>query len=490
MSSRNPFERDILSQPEGLRAFAATLDAMPGTLDGLTLERYERVVLTGMGASLYALYSVWLSLVERGYPAWWVDSAELMQEAPGLLRGRTLVWAASQSGRSAEVVTLVEALRRDAPQADLLAVTNDRGSPLGEGWALGRRDRGGHRARGRHPHLREHARGEHDHGARALRRSPGATIEQTMHEVLATADDLALWLTRYDEELGVLADEIAHAPLPLTIVARGASLASALEGSLVIKEAAKHPIEAMSGGQFRHGPIELADEHASFILLASGDAEGRSSQLATDLARAGAHVFWIGADCPTDATPISAPQARSPIGERVSEIVPLQLLSIALARAALVRARELPHRDEGHRGRMSAVDQLIATLLEAAAAKRDRLVELTQELVRIPSVVGDEAAAAHYVEAATRSLGLDVDVFEVDHEAIRTTRRPFRCRRRPTIAVAPTSWQHVAAPAAVARSTSSATPIRCPSTRTRPGCTSPSAAKSPTAASTGAGRPT
>ena len=333
MSDRNPFEQDIHSQPEGLRAFAATLDAMPGTLDGLTLERYERVVLTGMGASLYALYSVWLSLVERGYPVWWVDSAELMHEAPGLLRGRTLVWAASQSGRSAEVVTLVEALRKDAPQADLLAVTNDPGSPLGEGgrWVV-EIAAGAERAVGTRTYVNTLAASTIM--ARVLCDGvPGATIEHATHEVLATADDLALWLTRYDEELGALADAIAHAPLPLTIVARGASLASALEGSLVIKEAAKHPIEAMSGGQFRHGPIELADERASFILLASGDAEGRSSQLATDLARAGAHVFWIGADCPTEATPISAPQARSPISERVSEIVPLQLLSVALARA-------------------------------------------------------------------------------------------------------------------------------------------------------------
>lgn len=333
MSSRNPFERDILSQPEGLRAFAATLDAMPGTLDGLTLERYERVVLTGMGASLYALYPVWLSLVERGYPAWWVDSAELMQQAPGLLRGRTLVWAASQSGRSAEVVTLVEALRRHAPQADLLAVTNDRGSPLGEaGRWLVEIAAGTEHAVGTRTYVNTLAASAIV--ARVLTDGvPGATIEQTMHEVLATADDLALWLARYDEELGVLADEIAHAPLPLTIVARGAALASALEGSLVIKEAAKHPIEAMSGGQFRHGPIELADAHASFILLASGDGEGRSTRLATDIARTGARVLWLGAGCPAAATPISAPQARSPIGERVSEIVPLQLVSIALARA-------------------------------------------------------------------------------------------------------------------------------------------------------------
>ena len=173
MSSRNPFERDILSQPEGLRALAATLDAMPGTLDGLTLERYERVVLTGMGASLYALYPVWLSLVERGYPAWWVDSGELMQEAPGLLRGRTLVWAASQSAPQRGSGDA----RRSPAQGRASSGSARRherpGQPARRGWALARRDRCGHRARGRHPHLREHARRERDRGARAHRRNPG-----------------------------------------------------------------------------------------------------------------------------------------------------------------------------------------------------------------------------------------------------------------------------------------------------------------------------
>jgi glucosamine--fructose-6-phosphate aminotransferase (isomerizing) len=333
MNDPNPFEQDILSQPEGLRVFASKLASLPGALEGLVLDGYERVVLTGMGASLYALYPVWLRLVERGYPVWWVDSAELMHEAPGLLRAGTLVWAASQSGRSAEIVTLVEALRSGHPQADLLAVTNEPASPLGEGgrWVVDI-------AAGT-----EHAVGTRTYvntlAASAIVASllsegtPDATLERATREVLAAADDLALWLTRYAEELGDLADAIARAPLPLTIVARGAALASALEGSLVIKEAAKHPIEAMSGGQFRHGPIELADEQASFILLASRDAESRNSRLAADLARAGAHVFWIGPGCPTAAVPMSMPPERSAIGQRVAEIAALQLLSVALARA-------------------------------------------------------------------------------------------------------------------------------------------------------------
>jgi glutamine---fructose-6-phosphate transaminase (isomerizing) len=333
MSNRTPFEQDILSQPEGLRAFVATLDAMPGTLMGLELESYERVVLTGMGASLYALYPVWLSLVERGYPVWWVDSAELMHEAPGLLRGRTLVWAASQSGRSAEIVTMVEALENGESQTDLLAVTNDPGSPLGERgrWVV-EIAAGAEHAVGTRTYVNTLAASS-IMGCVLSAGSPVAAIERAKRDVHAAADDLERWLSRYDEELAALADNVARAPLPLTIVGRGAALASALEGCLVIKEAAKHPIEAMSGGQFRHGPIELADEGTSFILLSSGNSEGRSSRLATDLARAGAHAFWIGSDCPAAATPISAPEAHSAIGERVSEIAPLQVLSVALARA-------------------------------------------------------------------------------------------------------------------------------------------------------------
>ena len=57
-----------------------------------------------------------------------VDSAELIHHCRGMVTARTLVWATSQSGRSAEIVSVL-ALARQAG-ATLLATVNDLDSPL------------------------------------------------------------------------------------------------------------------------------------------------------------------------------------------------------------------------------------------------------------------------------------------------------------------------------------------------------------------------
>lgn len=51
-------------------------------------------------------------------------------------------------------------------------------------------------------------------------------------------------------------------------------------------------------------------------------------------------------------------------------------------------------------------------ILEAVAARRDDLVALTQELVRVPSITGNEGPVQEVVAAKMRGLGLAVDVWE------------------------------------------------------------------------------
>jgi acetylornithine deacetylase len=55
---------------------------------------------------------------------------------------------------------------------------------------------------------------------------------------------------------------------------------------------------------------------------------------------------------------------------------------------------------------------------EQVENSRDELIALTQQLVRIPSVVGDEGEAQQYVERLYRDLGLGVDVFEADRREL------------------------------------------------------------------------
>jgi hypothetical protein len=112
-----PYVQDILSQPDSLKSALAKFDASPlGALkDALQRGDFDRILLTGMGASLHAAYPAWLALVQAGLPAMWVDTAELIHHAPELVTPRTLYWLFSQSGRSAEIVSALDFDRLPRP---------------------------------------------------------------------------------------------------------------------------------------------------------------------------------------------------------------------------------------------------------------------------------------------------------------------------------------------------------------------------------------
>ncbi len=130
---KNPYLLDILSQPQAIRLALAKTDLFP--LKALSQELkaggFDRILLTGMGASYYGLYPAWLHLAAAGLPAIWVDAAELVHHAPAFVTGRTLLWIASQSGHSAEIVSLLRQIE-NRPPAGLLAMTNDLSSPLAQ----------------------------------------------------------------------------------------------------------------------------------------------------------------------------------------------------------------------------------------------------------------------------------------------------------------------------------------------------------------------
>jgi len=83
-----------------LRALAA--NPLPEALAGLNLDGYERIILTGMGASLVAAHPTWSSMVAEGRPTWWVSTAQLLA-TPELVTPGSLLWVTSQSGESGEV---------------------------------------------------------------------------------------------------------------------------------------------------------------------------------------------------------------------------------------------------------------------------------------------------------------------------------------------------------------------------------------------------
>jgi len=108
--TNNPYILDILGQPDILKTALEQFDPAPfaALAKAIGNNDFDRILITGMGGSLYASYPAWLILANAGLPALWVDTAELIHHTPALVTSKTLFWIFSQSGKSAEIVSALE----------------------------------------------------------------------------------------------------------------------------------------------------------------------------------------------------------------------------------------------------------------------------------------------------------------------------------------------------------------------------------------------
>lgn len=307
---------DILDQPRALRSAAAGFKPAPG-LDGIARRLagggFRRVVLTGMGSSLYALYPLSLRLNNDGYCCLHVETAELVHSLPRVLTPETLVIAVSQSGRSGEIVRLLGMLPDGAP---LIGVTNDASSPLAErAGAVVLLNAGTESTVTCKTYVATLMALEWL--CCALRGGEPAGFDGA---AAAVEGYLATWRERVEEFMRLL-DGVTH----VFVTGRGDSLAAAETGGLILKESAHAAAEGMSCPAFRHGPFEMLGPHV-FVMVFEGDAPALNRRLADDIIAAGgrAMLFAEGENLPRVARPLRP----------VVEILPVQMVSLALAALA------------------------------------------------------------------------------------------------------------------------------------------------------------
>jgi glucosamine--fructose-6-phosphate aminotransferase (isomerizing) len=266
-----------------------------------------------------------------------VNASELLHSFIGMIGTRSLLWLNSQSGRSAELVHLLERIKTGRPGCSLSFV-NDSSSPMAE------------RADVCIPvHAGEEATVSTKTYVNMLAvnllaavQLTGGDVEDAIREMRAAADAMEAYLSAWEsqvQELDSLLGEFGH----LYILGRGASMSTVWNGALNNKEAAKCSFEGIHAADFRHGPLEVVEEGVAALILAGpGSTSGLNRALAQDIHSHHGKAIWLDSrpdlEIPTHLLPA--------VGERVRplvEILPMQMLTLVMAQRKGISAGQFRH---------------------------------------------------------------------------------------------------------------------------------------------------
>lgn len=328
------FSADVAAQPAVIRRVVA---AASGRLGGplaaaaaiLGRDPDRPIAVVGMGSSLTAGRVIQAVLAPAGRVVMLEDAGEFLHYGMAAASGFGCLVAVSQSGRSVETVRAVERVHRSLP---IVAVVNDAASPVAAAADVVL---------------------DVDAGVEAAVATRTYVASVTVLALLAgrlvpdgpTPSDLARAADEMDLQLhatdGVRGARHVAGSRALVVVGRGPGLGAADYAALTIKETAAIPAESLSGGAFRHGPLELAMADVGFIVLAPG---GTTASLAAGIARevaARGSRTWLLADAafadlpgdPPELMTTAVPDLPEPLAQ-LGCAVPLQQAADELARVA------------------------------------------------------------------------------------------------------------------------------------------------------------
>lgn len=319
-----PLLENILNQPQALAAVGEhQFDAGRAALEqaAALLRSKKRVVLSGMGASLFACQALPYELVRLGIDAVAIETADLLYFTPATVDRNTAVVLVSRSGESVEITKAVPLLRERG--ASIIGIVNVPGSVLAQSADLSL-------VIGSPPD--QMVAIQTYTGTVALLALLSAAIAgeiETAREELGAMVEWVKGILSRQVELRARWDELLNTGTPLYILGRGPSLGSVAEGVLLMHETAKAPAIGMSVAQFRHGPVEVVDERFRAVILGTRSETGALDlTLIHDLISMGANGMMI--------MERGAPERFIPI----AEVVQLQLGAYRKAELNCVRPGE------------------------------------------------------------------------------------------------------------------------------------------------------
>ncbi len=260
----NPYLVDLLDQPNALRNLLTNYpqQALDGVNKRLIRREFDHIIITGMGSSFNAAYPALIRLSNQSTPVQFINSAELLHYLNGIIRPHSLLWMNSQSGRSAEIVHLLDNLPTLSPGC-ILAFVNDGSSPLATRADVC---------------INIHAGPEATVSTKtyvntlainllAAVQLTGGDMDSAIAEMQMAADAMETYLSNWETHVDQLDSQLGEYG-QIFLLGRGSSMSAIWTGSLINKEAAKCAFEGLNAAEFRHGPLELVSSEFAAIILA------------------------------------------------------------------------------------------------------------------------------------------------------------------------------------------------------------------------------
>jgi glucosamine--fructose-6-phosphate aminotransferase (isomerizing) len=284
---------DVLEQPLALERLISSIEVAQLEAPLRKLLGAKRVVLAGMGSSHFTTYPIFRAMLAAGIPAWWINSAELLENLNAFNSPDTVFWLTSQSGESGETAKLVDLIRQDSL---VIGITDNSESVLAKRSNFLIELKSG-------PEATVSAKSYVN--SIAVARVVAAELGQKTSGVDALnrlAQDSKL-IKRYldDADKNIQRFREFARDRHLLITGRGEAAISADAAALILKEASKRPVEGMSAGVLRHGVIELASSGTSLLIFDHSESQvvnpdhlSANQVLAKELMQHGCEVGWVG----------------------------------------------------------------------------------------------------------------------------------------------------------------------------------------------------
>jgi glutamine---fructose-6-phosphate transaminase (isomerizing) len=318
--------QDILGQGQSLACalqYQCGEGATALTQAASLLRSRSRVLITGIGASLFASIPLEYSLCSLGIDAVAIEAGELLHYRHDAF-GDAVAVIVSRSGESIEVSRLLAILKGRQP---IIGISNEPQSLLAQSADVS---------------INISSRPDE---MVAIQTYTGTLLAlhllfnavtnsmDAAREMLKAIQPEFCGLVESNMDARFQWDAFFKSDSPVHLLARGPSCASAFEGALLFNEVAKSPAIGMATASFRHGPVEIVDSDFKSLVFAPRGRTGELNlALARDLAEFGGDVRVIGPSPQPllgaeSCTIPDVPEALAPL----FQIIPVQAAALRLA---------------------------------------------------------------------------------------------------------------------------------------------------------------